>query len=131
MPFGHDHRGDQIHFHAAVLLGYKNGREAEFRRFAEDATGDAGLLMLDRFEVRRDFFVPELFGGPRDGAMLFGEVFRREDCGPCDPRRKEAALASSLYDFRRCRLHPGLLRRTWSPCRSARSGASSRAKSWQ
>ena len=32
--------------------------------------------MLDGFHVRRDFFVPEIFGGAGDGAMLIGEVFR-------------------------------------------------------
>ena len=30
-------------------------------------------------EIRLDFLRPELIGGARDGAMLFGEVLGRED----------------------------------------------------
>src|SRR5215471_6694024 len=37
--------------------------------------------MLDRLGVRYDFLIEELAGRARDGAVLLGEVFGREDVG--------------------------------------------------
>ena len=75
--------------------GTRIGRQAQFRGFAQDAIGDAGLLMLDRFEVRRHFVVPELFRGARDGAMLFGEILGREYRSGCALRSETRRLPRS------------------------------------
>ena len=45
--FGHDHRGDQIHFHPAVLFRYEDGGQPQFCRFAQYGRGNTRLLMLD------------------------------------------------------------------------------------
>ncbi len=62
---------------------YFSGRCTEVRPssagFAQDGHRDAGLLMLDGFDVGRDFLGPEFVGGAGDGLMFFGEVFGSED----------------------------------------------------
>ena len=59
--------------------GNHHGGQAQLGRLAQNRDRDAGLLVLDRFQIRRHFFVPEFLGGARDGAMLVGEILGRED----------------------------------------------------
>jgi hypothetical protein len=77
--FGDDHGGSEIHLHAAEFLRQDHARETQLTGFAEDGDGQAGILVLDRVDVRRNLFVPEFLGGARDGAMLFGEILGRKD----------------------------------------------------
>ena len=67
-PFGHDHRRREIHFHAADVFRQEDAREPQSRRFPQNADRDAGLMMLNGFNVGRDFVVPKVFGGFGDRA---------------------------------------------------------------
>ena len=77
--FGDDHDGSQIHFHAAVALRRENGFEPQRRRFAQQRDREVEIAVLHCLDVRRDFLIEKLARGARDGVMLFGEIFRRED----------------------------------------------------
>ena len=53
-----------------------NPSSADFRQHRHR---DVVIAVVDRFEIRRDFLVPELVGGARDRAVLVGQILRRED----------------------------------------------------
>ena len=76
---GHDHRRSQIHLHSAELLGQNDGGESKLAGLSQNRHSQAGFLVLNRFDVGRDFLRPKFFGRPRDGAMFVGEIFRREN----------------------------------------------------
>ena len=65
------------------------------------------VLVLNRFQIGRDFAGPEIFGGFGDGAMLGGEVLGREDVR----RRVQQEGASEGVDMRMEAISPriGLL----------------------
>jgi hypothetical protein len=81
--FGRDHRGGEVELHAAVALRRQDGGQPEFRRFPQHSDRDVVIAVVDRFEIRRDFLVPELVGRSRDRAMLVGQIFGSEDLLRC------------------------------------------------
>src|SRR5271154_2014491 len=98
------------------------------------------VLMTNLVDVRDHFLLPELVRRFRDGAMLVGEVFGRENLfGGAAFQEKRSAF--SLWncncrgrhnlplnsDFRKSPQRPGRRRCTLLPCRILRRAASSRA----
>ena len=71
--------GRQIHFHAAVAFGREDGFEPQRGGFAQQRDREVEIAVLHLFDVRRDFFIEELARRAGDGAVLFGEIFGRED----------------------------------------------------
>src|SRR5207302_8951641 len=95
----------------------------------EQRHGEIAISVDDRLDVRRNFFVEEFPRRASDGAVLFGQILRRENVpGGVVLNQKRSANrldrreSCSSHFFKsspECRLRPGRRRRTSSPFHTA------------